>query len=283
MYAIFLSSFSNAIRQARITAIVYFVQLCLALTLGIQVYDVLKASIGHSLEINKLLVHYDHTVITDFLKVHGASITPLIGQLRWLMFVWLIFSVFINAGLLYCAITFAKQERASARAFWQAGADYFFPFLKICLVFLLVALIWSGIIFIPIALYFEPSIEYFPSEVYTVWSVLFLLFLYLFGLMILFIWSVNSRIYKIRTGARIVASLKNGWKIFWKQKGRFIALMLGFVGILILLFAVSFLLDNWIGMHSTTGVLLLFVLKQAFVFFRIQIRQMMYAGMGKLG
>ena len=82
MRSAFLQGFNTGIRQWRIASIVYFLQLYLALTLGMQVYDVLEASIGHSLEINKLLQQYDHTVITDFLKVHGASITPLIGQLR---------------------------------------------------------------------------------------------------------------------------------------------------------------------------------------------------------
>jgi len=91
--SVFRKSFSTGLRQWRITAIVYLFQLCLAFTLGMQVFDVLKASIGHSLELNKLLVHYDHTVFTDFLKIHGVSITPLIGQLRWLLLTWLIFSV----------------------------------------------------------------------------------------------------------------------------------------------------------------------------------------------
>ena len=55
-------------RQWRIAAIIYFIQLCLAMTLGMQAHSVLESSIGNSLEINKLLAQYDHTVLTDFLK-----------------------------------------------------------------------------------------------------------------------------------------------------------------------------------------------------------------------
>ncbi len=125
---VLIHSFRTGMRQWRIAALVYFFQVCLALTLGMQVHGVLEASIGHSLELDKLLKGYDHTVVTDFLKVHGASITPLIGQLRWLLLIWLIFAVFIDAGLLACS---AAPLEASARNFWKGGVAWFFPFLKI--------------------------------------------------------------------------------------------------------------------------------------------------------
>ena len=82
MSSVFSKAFKTGTSQWRVAAIVYFVQFCLALTLGMEVHNVLGASIGKSLEINKLAAHYDHTVFSDFLKVHGASITPLIGQFQ---------------------------------------------------------------------------------------------------------------------------------------------------------------------------------------------------------
>ncbi|MBC7775010.1 MAG: hypothetical protein H7246_06175 [Phycisphaerae bacterium] len=279
---VFSHSFSVALRQWRITAIVYFFQLFLALTLGMQAFEVLKASIGHSLEINKLLAHYDHTVITDFLKVHGASITPLIGQLRWLLLVWLIFSVFIDAGLLYCASKGTGSEQATARTFWLGGAEYFFSFLKISLLFLVLALVWTGVILLPIAIFMEPSLEYFATEQYTVWATLFLLLIYLIGLALLFIGSVLSRVIKIKTGASIASCIKKGWQVFWKNKRGFMGLMSGFIGLQIVLVTVYWLLESVIGMTSPLGILVLFVAQQAFVYFRIQIRQMMYAGVGSL-
>ncbi len=281
-YDVFLRAFSIAMRQWRIAAIVYFFQLCLVLTLGMQVYEVLSASIGHSLEINKLLNHYDHTVLTDFLKVHGASITPLIGQLRWLLLAWLVFSVFINAGMLFCVSTEASSAKVSVRAFWQGGAEYFFSFLKISLTFLLLALVWTLLILLPLGVFFEPSLEYFTSEKYTVWLVLCLLALYLMGLIVLLIWSVVSRIVKIQTGAGIAKSLQNGWQIFRKNKRGFLGFMSGIVAFQIFLVLIYWLLDASIGMTTPLNILVLFGVQQAFVFFRIQMRQMMYAGVGCL-
>jgi len=275
MRNVFKQSISIGIRQWRIAAIVYVVQFCLALTVGMEVYNVLESSIGNSLEMNKLLLHYDHTVLTDFLKVHGASITPLIGQLRWLLLVWLLFSVFIHAGLLVCA---AKPEQAGGRNFWTAGAAYFFPFLKISLFFLLLAFIWTVVILLPIVLFLEPSLQYFSSEKYSVWLVLGLLFVYLFGLVKLYIWSVVSRLYKIETNASMLSSLANGRRIFWKKKWALLGFVLGFMALQLLLMFIYWQLEAFSGMTSAALIGVFFVVQQAFVFFRIQIRQMMYAG-----
>ena len=276
MRKVFLQSFTIGIRQWRIAAIVYVIQLCLALTVGMEVHNVLASSIGNSLEINKLLSHYDHTVLTDFLKVHGASITPLIGQVRWLLLVWLLFSVFIDAGLLVCA---ARPEQATGRNFWQAGAQYFFPFLKTSLFFLLLVLVWTVLVFLPIALFLEPSLQYFPSEKYSVWLVLVLLSLYLLGLAKLYIWSVLSRLDQISTGTSVFASLGNARRAFWKQKWALLGFVLGFVALQFLLLVVYWQLEAFGGMTSAALIFLYFIVQQAFVFFRIQIRQMMYAGM----
>lgn len=275
MRNVFKQSFSIGMRQWRIAAIVYVVQFCLALTVGMEVHNVLESSIGNSLEINKLLLHYDHTVLTDFLKVHGASITPLIGQLRWLLLVWLLFSVFIHAGLLVCA---ARPEQAEAQRFWTAGAAYFFPFLKISLFFLLLALVGTVVMFLPIALFMEPSLQYFSSEKYTVWLVLGLLLLYGFGLIKIYVWSVLSRLNHVETGASTFKSIQTGRRIFWKNKWTLLGFVLGFVTFQGLLFAVYWQIEAFSGMTSTALIAVLFVVQQAFVFFRIQIRQMIYAG-----
>ncbi len=265
-------------RQWRIAAIVYAIQLGLALTLGMQVYEVLEASIGRSLEINKLLSHYDHTVLTDFLKVHGASITPLVGQLRWLLLVWLIFSVFIDAGLLYCA---ARPEQASGRFFWQGGAVYFFPFLKIGLFFLALALVWTALIWIPTAVLLEPSLEYFSTEQYPVWLVLLLMVVWLLGLAVLFVWSVASRLQHLSTGMSVAGSLADGWRVFRSRKAHLLGLLTGFVAMQMLLVVLYFTLEGYSGMTSVPLIPVFFAVQQAFVFFRIQIRQMMYAAIAE--
>ncbi len=269
-----------ATRQWRIAGIVYFLQLCLALTVGMQVYDVMQASIGNSLEINKLLHNYDHTVVTDFLKVHGASITPLIGQLRWLLLAWLLFSVFTDGGLLYCV---HAPEQASGVGFWKNGAAHFFAFLKISLVFLFFAGLWTMLLFLPIAMFFQPSLQFFSSEKYAVWLVMLILALWLLGFVELFVWSVLSRVQHLEKGGSAFGSIWAGWRSFRKNKASFMALMAGFIGLQLLLLLCYFVAEALTGMTSAMLILVVFVLQQVFVFCRIQIRQMVYAGISRIG
>ena len=237
----------------------------------------LQASIGHSLEIKKLLPNYDHTVVTDFLKVHGASITPLIGQLRWLLLTWMLFSIFTNAGLLYCSYV---PEQTSWRTFWQGGATYFFSFLKISFFFWALTLVWTLVIWMPTLMFLERSFQYFPSEKYTVWLVFLLLIVWLTGLAVLFVWSILSRMQRLRTGGLIWSSIKSAGKIFRQNKARFMGMLGGFALLQLILTSLYFALEALIGMVSPWSLLTVFLIQQAFVFSRIQIRQMMYAGIG---
>lgn len=279
MRSAFLQGFNTGLRQWRIAAIVYCLQLCLALTLGMQVYDVLQASIGQSLELDKLLQHYDHTVITDFLKVHGASITPLIGQLRWLLLVWALFSVFIDGGLLYCA---AFPGQASARTFWQHAAAFFFPFLKIALFFLLAATIWSAALFLPLAASFQDLLFNSDSEKYAVWLAAAVFMLWLAGLAFIFLWSVLGRLQYLKTGASIASAVRAGWRVFSRNKLRSALLLAAFTALQLLLTGVYFLIEAFTGMVSPLLILFVFLLQQVFVFFRVQLRQMMYAAIATL-
>jgi hypothetical protein len=273
---ILIKGFKIANKQRRIAAIVYFIQFCLALTLGMQVHNVWESSIGNSLEINKLLKNYDHTVISDFLKVHGASITPLIGQLRWLLLVWLIFAVFLDAGLLLCA---SKPKKAAAKLFWSGAAKYFFSLLKISLLFLVFALVWSALIFVPIGLYLQPSFEYFNSEKYSVVLVVLMVMLYFSGLAFLMAWSVLSRLYKIEKDSTVWQSIRQGWKKFWSNKVRFLGLLGCFLLFQLAFIGLYWLIEAFTGMSSPVLILMLFLLQQVFVFARVQLRQVMYAGL----
>lgn len=276
MLHIFSYSIKTGVKQWRVVLTAYIIQWCLAFTVGMQVYEVLEASIGRSLELRKLLQHYDHTVLTDFLSVHGASITPLIGQLRWLLPVWLFFSVFVNGGMLYCA---AFPGQTSWRAFWQGGSAYFFPFLKFALFFLALALVWTVAVWLPVAANLESALEDLPSEQYVVWGVSGIAAIWLAGLAVLLVWSALSRLQCLQQGTLFMNSLKLGGRLFWNKKTRMLGLLAGLAGVQILVTAGYWLLESSGGMTSPLSVLVFFGAQQLVVVCRILIRQMWYAGM----
>lgn len=279
MFGTFRNSFLIGLRQWRIAAIVYFFQLCLALTVGLQVFNVLEASIGNSLEINKLIENYDYTVISDFLKIHGASITPLLGQLRWLVLIYVLFAVFIDAGMLVNA---SKSKEAKVLDFWQGAANYFFSFFKIALVFFTLAALWTMVIFLPIGTFFQPALDFFPNEKYVIWGTIFLVILFLFGLTYLFLWSVASRFWKIKYGTSVFTSLKKGWQHFWQNKKQYWGLLGLFFLLQSILVAAYWILSSFLGMTSPFLIVFMVLIQQAFSFFRVMIRQMLYVGIGSI-
>lgn len=265
--------FQSAFRQWRPAAIVYLIQLALALTLGMQVYEVFNASIGKSLELNKLLHGYDHTVVTDFLKVHGASLTPLIGQLRWLLPIWLFFSVFLHAGLLNGVVHTSEKK---VFTFWQGASTYFFPFLGLMLVFLLLVLLWSILIWLPAFAYIGASFESLPSEKPMIWVFLFALIIWGLGLAFFFIWSLLSRLRYIHTSSSIFGGIKKAWGVFYRHKWRLWSFFVLFFLLQCLLIIAYHFIESLIPALSAGAILLLFFIQQLFIFIRILMRISLY-------
>lgn len=278
-------TFQKAATLWKITGIVYLFTLALALTVGMQVFNVLEASFGQSLSVRQLLEHYDHTVISDFLKVHGASITPLLGQLRWLILFWFLFSVFLDAGMISTTnLTQAELDGFKIlEAFWWSAARIFWQFLKIVAFFTLLAALWSALIFVPILTFLEPSIRWFPSEKYSVWLVLLLIGCWFLGMALLWLWSILSRFQTAEGVQGFWKSIRKGWATLRLNRRYVLIFFSVFLVLHMLILGVYLFVEALVGMTSPLLILLIFVLQQMTVFYRIRIRQFLYAGLEMIG
>lgn len=273
------AGFKYGLRQWRIAVLVYALQLCLVLPLGMQIYHVLEASIGHSVSLQALVKGYNHTVLMDFLKVHGASVTPLIGQLRWLILVYLLFAVGLDGGMLYCAML---PGRSRISDFWTGATARFLPYLGIAVCVGVAMLGWTILLWLPFLLKLEAALLWFPSEAYVVWMAFVILAVYGFGLLLLFAWSVAGRMAWKPGSKSVWRSLREGWTAFWRQKRRITAFLLFFMAVQLVLWGGYLGLEAWSGMISSTWILLFLPVQQLFVLLRISMRQMVYAGMARL-
>ncbi|MCF8244070.1 MAG: hypothetical protein K9J37_02885 [Saprospiraceae bacterium] len=267
-------AFISGFRHWRIVLLVYLLQLLLAIPLAMQVWHVLEASIGSSLEINKLLPGYDHTVISDFLKVHGGSITPLIGQLRWALVVWALASVFINGGVLATLV----KKTPTWLAFWTEGATYFGKFLKIAVVFFVLFLIWTGATLLPFLANLQMNLESMASEK----TVLGYAFVLLVGWFIGLIYLNNSAIIAktaiIEEGMSTFQGIKKGlifnFRHFFKTAGIFLI----FSALQLLSLALYWWLEGKSGMVTAGLVVVFFLVQQGLVLVRVMGRVMVMAG-----
>ena len=268
----------KGIRHWRTALIGYVFQLLLAITLGMQVYEVFEASIGNSLELNKLMDGYHDSVVTDFLNVHGASLSPLLGQLRYVLLVFLIFSIFINAGILNALV----ENKPGWSSFWEGGKKFFFRFIPVNLFFLVLAVIWTAVTLLPYIGYMQPSIEDFDSEITTVYLLFVVLCIWLLGIIYLFNSSVVARLKIMSEENKIWRAIKNGLRISLRHFFSLTCVFVLFLLLQLVLIAVYWLVEGAFGMVSPFLIFVFFIFQQIMVFVRWIFRIAMYGGVKKL-
>ncbi len=266
----------QGLRQWRIALVVYIIQLLLAMTLGMQLYQVFEASIGDSLELQKLIKSYDHTVISDLLNVHGGSITPIIGQARWVVLAYMIFSVFINAGLTYSV----HQGSTTLKEFWKGGGTYFFRFFKLGLLYLVGYLILLILIGMAAGTVLGNIQAYSSEKIAFLWWGL-LVFITIVSMAQLFAASAYSKL-AIIDGQSIWSSFISGWRTLGQRWLPTWGILISMILIQIMIYTIYLYVEGVSGMTSTVTVLIFFLIQQMVVFFRSVWKLMVYNGMERV-
>ncbi|MBK8245439.1 MAG: hypothetical protein IPK88_18580 [Saprospiraceae bacterium] len=279
MIELILKSINRAMKQWRILIWVYFIQLAVALFLGIQYHDILQDRFSYSLDFRKLILHYDHTIINDFLNTHWPSITNLFNQLKYLILIWLLISIFLDGGMVFAA---TQKEQLTVKQVYNKASTYYFFFLKMAIIYLTIAAIWTSLVFFPLALKLEACIRYFSSEKYALWLIALIIIIWIKGMAVLFAWSISSRVIKLDQDVSIFQSLKYGWNILIKNKTKTILILVLLIFIHFMLLWLYITLESSSGMTSPLLVFIFFILQQCFVFLRIGLRQSVYTGIALL-
>ncbi|MEM7101699.1 MAG: hypothetical protein AAF502_01135 [Bacteroidota bacterium] len=267
----FTKGISIGLKQSKIALTIYLLQLLLALPLALQVFRVLNASIGDSLEVEKLIYDYDNTIFRDFLNAHGDAITPLIGQTRWIVIVYFIFWIFLKGGVFYCI----KEQTSRWETFWTGGARHFFRFLKVSVFFLVLHLVWAGLVMFIMSAILGDAINDMPTEREIVLAIAAGVIVWLVGLFFLIVANLLTKIkivseYRQKVWTSIVDGLKWTSANLFKGVGLYILFFL----LQITFFGIYFGVDMASGMVSETLILVFFFLQQLLVFSRILIRIM---------
>ncbi len=268
------TAFIGSLRHWKIVLLVYFLQLLLAVPLAMQVWHVFEASIGNSLEINKLLAGYDHTVFSDFLNVHGGSITPLIGQLRWVLLVWALASVFINGGVLATLV----KRTPHWLAFWTGGATYFLRFAKIALVILLLFLVWTGVVLLPYLGNLMVNFETMATEKTVLGHLLLIVIAWLLGVIYLNNAAIVAKTAIIEQGLTTWQALKRGLGFTFRHFFKTTAIFLVFSALQVFTVAMYWWLEGRSGMMTAGLVVVFFLVQQGLVMARIMGRMMVTKG-----
>lgn len=260
--------FAEGWKQRRVVLLVYFIQLVIAVPIGIQVYHVIEASIGNSMSLNIIQEGFNRTVVADFLNVHGASITPLIGTLRYVVPMFLVLSIFLHAGMI------GNVVRGNHRItdFFNAGVHHFKHFLIFDLIFFLLIILWSIIVWVPFILWMGNPLENLSSEKILIIGISIAGTIYLIGLSIIWILAFNIKVSDVREKISWIKSVKKGW-IFWKKSiTKQCVIFLSYVIIHLIAIFIYMVITDPIGAGSMWLIVFVMLLQQMFSLFRIGLR-----------
>ena len=258
--------------QRKVVLFLYIIQLIIALPIGIQVYQVMEASIGDSMSLNIIQEGFNRTVVEDFLNFHGSSITPLIGTFRYVVPMFLLLSIFLHAGILG-NIIHGKQRIAD---FLKSGVRHFIYFIGYDLIFLALVALWSLVIWIPFLVWMGNPVEDLSSEKVLVIGLIIVGFIYLFGLSIIWLLTFDMKVSDITDRTSWKGGIKKGvnkWKhSLINQWGIFIVyVIIHLIAVLIYL-----AITDPIGASSMWLIIFVLLLQQMFSLFRIGMRVALY-------
>ncbi len=261
-----ITSLRKAWDRKRLISLVYVIQLALALTIGLQVYQVFEASIGDSLALEGLKSGYAHTVINDLLNIHGASLSPLLGQVRWMVLLYMVISVFLSAGIWY------KITRNRDANFWIGASIYFVRFLVVSVLLALTFLVISALLWAPYLIKVQYWMEYWSSEEWILWLGIIIAVIWFLVAGYLFVCSCLTKKSLVLDERSMVKSLGYGLRTGTRAYIKLLPGLLLFAGLIIFLYVIAACVNEMTLMSSSVGIFLAFLLQQGVVWLKLWLR-----------
>ena len=246
----------------------YLIMTMIALTIGFQVYQVIEASIGTSVNLDEIVRGFDYTIWCDFLNIHGASLSPLFGQLRWHILIFLIMSIFMHGGIL----SNIRLDHVRWTKFWSGGARNFYPFTVIGIFYSIVMLLWTIVIWAPFFINLFTLIERFDRESPIIWMLCVLAIIWIVGLGFVYASSLHSRLRYLDNDTKIWTSIQFGMGYSFRRFWKILIILALFFFSLLLVYLMNHSLEIGLTISTPWLIFLFLVIQQMFILAKIFLR-----------
>lgn len=221
----------------------------------------------HSLSLHPLLRDFDYTIYKGFLYHHKDFISLVSKQFFWFGLFYILSTIFISGGILSII---HKKEKVTLKNFFSGCGEYFFRFFRLSIIILILQIIFITIIFgstqyVIDQLYYSAKSEvtlFTAAAVGIVVGVIFILFFLII--------SDYTKILIVKNNSKkVFRSFWNGIKFsvihLFSTYTLYILLMI----VPIVVTGLYFFADSEIGMISSKRILVMFIIQQLFIWFRI--------------
>ncbi len=257
-----------AYKRLRMWGMLYFIVLVFGVLLSLPFMHVMGNAIGNSLETQKLLTGFDHTVYRDFINVANSQLQVISSQIRLVIPFFILLFVFLTGGILK---SFDEMDKAwNRRDFWGNCSRYFWRIFRTFLLFFSIQLLVAALVYIPFFTWITKNLNNVANE-----KTFFLIgfFLIFFHLLVMTFLATVSDYTKIRlVKENRTAVLKESWDTFKWVRDYFrrtypLYLLNAFTVVLLVL--IYWGIEAKIGMVSTFTIFIMFVVQQGFIFLRL--------------
>lgn len=275
----YISGFKMSLRNIKMTFLIYFINLILALIVMFPLLSFLKEGFGSSMLPDALLKGFDFTSLVEFIRsVKGLGSS--IAQARWMILFYLVLSMFMAGGILF---TFNSKEGFSVKSFLNGCVHYFFRFLKLFFYMLIFNLLVAVIVYLPMVLIVKSASDTVASEASLFYIVLIGVIIHMFFLAILQMISYYVKIRLVTEDSRkVFRSIFRSIKFVFKHFANAFSLFMLQLVVPITLVIFILLLNSKIGMTSGFTILIMFIFQQAFILSRVFTRIWMYGSQYEL-
>ncbi len=261
----YTGGFLKAAKLPRMLLILYFANIFMALLLALPFMGMLRKSFGQSRIIEDFINNFDYTAFSNMMYYDGQAITAILGGIKWFVLAYFLLSVFLTGGIIG---TYHRDE-FTTRNFFGAGAYNFFRFLGLNLLTIVVQLFVFIIVYVPLTGILQgiaPNVES-ELKLYNIAIGGFILH----GLIFLLI----SMIGDYAKFYLVMSNSFNVFKGFWQGMkyvfGHFLKTYMLYLFLLFLPAVVMYIylyVERDIKMATGFGILMVFFMQQAFIFFR---------------
>ncbi|MCF6240015.1 MAG: hypothetical protein L3J74_01570 [Bacteroidales bacterium] len=265
----YTKGFIQTAKYPRMWFILYFANLLMALLLALPIFSVLKSNFGHSDFFQQLLAGYDATVFNEFFYYYGDALSAITGGIKWLLLAYFLLSVFLTGGI----IRTLNDDRFSTSSFFGGGAYSFFRYLGLSILVALIQIFFLLVIAASVGGYIGSHFSNFQSELTAYYIGIAAAVIYLFIFLIFSMVSDYGKFYlELNDSHNIFKAFWDGIKYVFKHFVKTLSLYLILLFLPAVVMYVYLYFEKDYKMATSIGILIVFLMQQAFIFLRVFLR-----------
>jgi hypothetical protein len=265
----YTKGFIQTAKYPRMWFIMYFANLLMALLLALPMLSVLKSNFGHSDFFNQILSAYDATVFNEFSYYFGDAISAVTGGIKWLLLAYFLLSVFLTGGI----IRTLNDDQFSTASFFGGGAYSFFRYLGLSILVALIQIFFLIVIAASVGGYIGTHLDSFQSELTAYFIGIAAAVVYFFIFLIFNMVSDYGKFYlELNDSHNIFKAFWDGIKYVFKHFIKTLSLYLILLFLPAVIMYVYLYFEKDYKMATSVGILIVFLMQQAFIFLRVFLR-----------